>query len=165
MAGNFKKISICTLTFIVIGVLEQAPVLALTIASTQATSITESSPGVSGSQVVNVLSNGEITDETNSEKNELLLLATRNMEEIIQASEVSVVTIDETTRYYIAQTPVTKQDTFTPAYRNVWVKPNDVPPKRKVPEPSTVLGLMSMIGWFGTQRKGRTANKSGSKIA
>lgn len=155
MASNLKKIGICALTFVAIGVLEQRPLWALTIASTQVTSIPESSSDFNRSQKVNLLRDGEITYETNTAENELLSLAKGNVDKIIQASEVSVVQIDEQTHYYITQKPAIAQQTFTPSYSNVWAKQDDLPPRRKVPEPSAILGLIAMLGWFKIQRKER----------
>ncbi|MBH8574747.1 hypothetical protein I8752_17300 [Nostocaceae cyanobacterium CENA369] len=161
MAVNLQKIGICVLTLVAIGVLQQRPVWALTTASAQAISITENSLDVNSSQIAHLQSMEETTGESNSKTNELLLLAERNIEKIIQNNQVSMVTLDETTRYYVAQTPAATQDSFIPSYRNVWVKLNDAPIRRKVPEPSALLGLVAMVGWLVTQGQTKQARNLG----
>lgn len=153
IASNLKRISICALTFVVIGVLDQHPVKALTTALTPATLLTESYLDVGSSLTANTLSDREITEKSNSQANELILLAKVNTDEIIQASQVTEVTVNETTRYYINQESVGTQQTYTPAYRNTYANITNAPSKRKVPEPSALLGLIAIIGWLGTQRQ------------
>ncbi|MDF2387918.1 hypothetical protein JMG10_41130 [Nostoc ellipsosporum NOK] len=160
MVGNLRKIGICALTFAVIGVLEQRPLWALTTASTSATLLTEIYPDVGSYQAANTHSIGEVTDKSNLETNELILLAKRNTEEISQASQVTQVTVDDTTRYYITQEPTATQENYTPSYRNIFAKVTNAPRKRKVPEPSALLGLIAMIGYFGTQGRNWGTDKS-----
>ncbi|MBH8565708.1 hypothetical protein I8748_26635 [Nostoc sp. CENA67] len=160
MAGNLKKIGICALTFAVIGVLCQRPLWALTTASTPATLLTKIYLDVDSHQAANTLSIGEVTDESNLEANELILLAKRNTEEISQVSQVTEVRVDDTTRYYITQEPTATQQTYTPLYRNTLAKVTNAPRKRKVPEPSALVGLIAMIGWFGTQGQNSRTYKS-----
>jgi hypothetical protein len=152
IASNLKKISICALTFVVIGVLDQHSVRALTTASTPATLLTESYLDVGSSLTGNTLSVGEVTDESNSQTNELILLGFSKTDEIIQASQVTQVTVDATS-YYITKESAATQQTYTPAYRNTYANITNASSKRKVPEPSTLLGLIALISWFATQRR------------
>jgi hypothetical protein len=81
---------------------------------------------------------------------QLLQKAESNIEEIIQASEVSSETIDGKTFYkYHGDTNINKN---THTYTNTWKAPAS-PPKRRIPEPSTILGLIAIASLFVTQRK------------
>ncbi|MBH8556209.1 hypothetical protein I8751_28535 [Nostocaceae cyanobacterium CENA357] len=141
MASNFKNISICATIFTFIGVLEHRPLWALT------TPLTKTRPDIGSSQGVDTLNVGEVTDT----KNELLLLAKRNIQEIIPASESNVVISNATRSYYIAKQSASQQQTYTLSYRNIWTQQNNLLRKRKVPEPSAIVGLIAMVSWLKTQ--------------
>jgi hypothetical protein len=134
MASNLKKISTCAAVFAFIGGLGHRPAWALT------SSLTETHPGISSYQDVD-------TVVRNLESNELLLLANRNIKEIILASESTVVTDN------ISKQPAGQQQTYTLAYRNTWTQQSNLPRRRKVPESSVIVGLVAMVGWLGTQRR------------
>jgi hypothetical protein len=80
---------------------------------------------------------------TGNEVSQLLEKTESNIGEIIQASEVSNETIDGTTyyKYYVGDTKFRTKETFT--YTNTWKAPAS-PPKRRIPEPSTILGLIAI---------------------
>jgi hypothetical protein len=82
-------------------------------------------------------------DTTGNEVSQLLQKAESNIEEITQASEVSNETIDGTTyyKYYVGDTKFRTKETLT--YTNTWKAPA-LPPKRRIPEPSTILGLIAI---------------------
>jgi len=82
---------------------------------------------------------------------QLLQKAESNIEEITQASEVSNEIIDGKTfyKYQLGDTNINKN---THTYTNTWKAPAS-PPKRKIPEPSTILGLIAIASLFVTQRK------------
>lgn len=87
---------------------------------------------------------------TGNQVSQLLQKAESNIEEITQASEVSNEIIDGKTFYkYHGDTNINKN---THTYTNTWKAPAS-PPKRKIPEPSTILGLIAMGSLFVTQRK------------
>jgi hypothetical protein len=81
---------------------------------------------------------------------QLLQKAESNIEEIIQASEVSSETIDGKIfyKYDFEDTKYRTKNTLT--YTNTWKAPVS-PPKRRIPEPSTILGLIAIAGLFVTQ--------------
>lgn len=89
---------------------------------------------------------------TGNQVSQLLQKAESNIEEIIQASEVSSETIDGKTfyKYYLGDTKSKTKETLT--YTNTWKAPAS-PPKRRIPEPSTILGLIAIASLFVTQRK------------
>lgn len=89
---------------------------------------------------------------TGNQVSQLLEKAESNIEEIIQASEVSNETIDGKTfyKYYLGDTKSKTKETLT--YTNTWKAPAS-PPKRRIPEPSTILGLIAIASLFVTQRK------------
>ncbi|MBW4478110.1 MAG: hypothetical protein KME54_14890 [Tolypothrix brevis GSE-NOS-MK-07-07A] len=80
---------------------------------------------------------------TGNEVSQLLEKTESNIGEIIQASEVSNETIDGTTyyKYYVGDTKSRTKETLT--YTNTWKAPAS-PPKRRIPEPSTILGLIAI---------------------
>jgi hypothetical protein len=80
---------------------------------------------------------------TGNEVSQLLEKTESNIGEIIQASEVSNETIDGTTyyKYYVGDTKSRTKETLT--YTNTWKAPPS-PPKRRIPEPSTILGLIAI---------------------
>ncbi|NEU73238.1 PEP-CTERM sorting domain-containing protein [Hassallia byssoidea VB512170] len=87
---------------------------------------------------------------TGNQVSQLLQKAESNIEEIIQASEVSSETIDGKTFYkYHGDTNKAKN---TDTYTNTWKAPAS-PPKRRIPEPSTILGLIAIASLFVTQRQ------------
>ncbi|WP_029635267.1 PEP-CTERM sorting domain-containing protein [[Scytonema hofmanni] UTEX B 1581] len=89
---------------------------------------------------------------TGNQASQLLQKAESNIEEIIQASEVSNETIDGTTyyKYYVGDTKFKTKETLT--YTNTWKAPPS-PPKRRIPEPSTILGLIAIASLFVTQHQ------------
>ncbi|MBD0261724.1 MAG: PEP-CTERM sorting domain-containing protein [Tolypothrix sp. Co-bin9] len=85
-----------------------------------------------------------------NEVSQLLQKAETSIQEIIQASEVSSETIDGKTFFiYHGDTNITPN---THTYTNTWKAPAS-PPKRKIPEPSTILGLIAIASLFVTQRQ------------
>ncbi|MEA5502538.1 PEP-CTERM sorting domain-containing protein [Halotia wernerae UHCC 0503] len=146
MASNLKKIGICAAIFAFIGALKHRPLWALT------TPMTETPPDIGSYQDADTLNAREITDTSNLVSNELLLLANRNIKEMIPASESTVVT-DNATRYYITKQPSGQKQAYKLSYRNIWTQQSNLPRKRKVPEPSVIVGLGAMVGWLGTQRR------------
>ncbi len=138
MASKLKKISIFTAIFAFIGVSGHRPLWALTTTN----------PDIDSYQQVDTLDIGEITDASNN----LLLLANRNLKEIIPTSESTVVT-DNATRYYITKQPTSQQQAYILSYRNIWTLQSNLPRRRKVPEPPAIVGLLAMLGWLGTQRR------------
>jgi hypothetical protein len=89
---------------------------------------------------------------TGNQVSQLLQKAESNIEEIIQASEVSSETIDGKTfyKYQLGDTKSKTKETLT--YTNTWKAPAS-PPKRRIPEPSTILGLIAIASLFVTQRQ------------
>lgn len=87
---------------------------------------------------------------TGNEVSQLLQKAESNIEEVIQASEVSNETIDGKTfyKYYVGHNKA--KETLT--YTNTWKEPAS-PPKRRIPEPSTILGLIAIASLFLTQQR------------
>lgn len=91
-----------------------------------------------------------IGNEADNEVPQLLQKAGTNIQEIIQASEVSSQTIDGKTFYkYHVDTNISQN---TDTYTNTWKEPAS-PPKRRIPEPSTILGLIAIASLFVTQRQ------------
>jgi hypothetical protein len=87
---------------------------------------------------------------TGNQVSQLLQKAESNIQEITQASEVSSEIIDGKTFYkYHGDTNINKN---THTYTNTWKAPAS-PPKRKIPEPSTILGLIAIASLFVTQRQ------------
>jgi len=87
---------------------------------------------------------------TDNQVSQLLQKAGTNIQEIIQASEVSSQTIDGKTFFiYRGDTNITPN---THTYTNTWKAPTS-PPKRTIPEPSTMLGLIAIASLFVTQRQ------------
>lgn len=86
-------------------------------------------------------------DTTANSVSQLLQKTDSNIQTIIQASEVSQRTIDGTTFYKYYST--TKD---TNLYTNTWKAPAS-PPKRKIPEPSTIIGLIAIACLFRSQRQ------------
>jgi hypothetical protein len=82
-------------------------------------------------------------DTTGNQASQLLQKAENNIEEITQASEVSNETINGTTyyKYYVGDIKSKTKETLT--YTNTWKAPPS-PPKRRIPEPSTILGLIAI---------------------
>lgn len=89
---------------------------------------------------------------TGNQVSQLLQKAESNIQEITQASEVSNEIIDGKIfyKYHLGDTKSKTKETLT--YTNTW-KPPASPPKRKIPEPSTILGLIAIASLFVTQRK------------
>ncbi|MCV3217560.1 PEP-CTERM sorting domain-containing protein [Plectonema radiosum NIES-515] len=92
------------------------------------------------------------TYTTDNQVSQLLQKAQSNIGEIIQASEVSNETIDGKTfyKYDVGDTNSKTKETLT--YTNTWKAPAS-PPKRRIPEPSTILGLTAIASLFVTQRQ------------
>jgi hypothetical protein len=87
---------------------------------------------------------------TDNQVSQLLQKAGTNIQEIIQASEVSSQTIDGKTFYkYHGNTNITP-DTHT--YTNTWKAPAS-PPKRRIPEPSTILGLIAIASLLPSAKR------------
>lgn len=91
-------------------------------------------------------------DTTPNPVSQLLQKTDSNIQTIIQASEVSQRTIDGTTfyKYYLGNAKSISKDANL--YTNTWKAPAS-PPKRKIPEPSTIIGLIAMGCLFRTQRQ------------
>ena len=89
---------------------------------------------------------------TGNQVSQLLEKAESNIEEIVQASEVSNETIDGKTyyKYYVGDTKFKTKETLK--YTNIWKAPAS-PPKRRIPEPSAILGLIAIASLFVTQRQ------------
>ncbi|MGI2905928.1 PEP-CTERM sorting domain-containing protein [Tolypothrix sp. VBCCA 56010] len=89
---------------------------------------------------------------TGNQVSQLLQKAESNIQEITQASEVSNEIIDGKTfyRYHLGDTKYKTKETLT--YTNTWKAPAS-PPKRRIPEPSTILGLIAIASLFVTQRQ------------
>jgi len=89
---------------------------------------------------------------TGNQVSQLLEKTETNIEEITQASKVSNETIDGTTyyKYYVGDTKYKTKETLT--YTNTWKAPPS-PPKRRIPEPSTILGLIAIASLFVTQHQ------------
>ncbi len=138
MASKLQKIGICAVIFAStsIGLSGHRPLWALT-----------PSPDIGSFPKANTLNDGKITDA----RNELPLLANLKELEIITVSESTVMT-DNATRYYITKQPAVQQ-TYTLPYRNIWTQQSNLPRKRKVPEPSVIVGLIAMVSWLGTQHR------------
>jgi hypothetical protein len=92
------------------------------------------------------------TYTTSNEVSQLLQKAESNIGEIIQASEVSNETIDGTTFYKYDVGDINSKTKETLTYTNTWKAPAS-PPKRRIPEPSTILGLIAIASLFVTQRQ------------
>ncbi|WGV24519.1 hypothetical protein [Halotia branconii] len=138
MASKFPKIVFCAVIFAStsIGLSGHRPLRALTPPL-----------DIVSSLEANTLNDGEITDASDLEGNELLLLASRNIKEITPASESNVVT-DNATRYYITKQSASQRQAHILSYRNIWTQQSNLPHKRKVPEPSVIVGLIAMVGWL-----------------
>ena len=91
-------------------------------------------------------------DTTANSVSQLLQKTDSNIQTIIQASEVSQRTIDGTTfyKYYLGNAKSITKDANL--YTNIWKAPAS-PPKRKIPEPSTIIGLIAIACLFRTQRQ------------
>jgi hypothetical protein len=137
MGANINKIGIYTSIFVVIGAIATAPA--------QANSLQNFT-----SDTNNLDKNNQDNDIGDLTQNELLQGAKRQLEEITEASNFAQNTVDRTT-YYIYNTSPSQDDTQTSIYTNTW-KPADPPPKRKIPEPSALLGLIAISGWLTIQR-------------
>ncbi|WP_089125899.1 PEP-CTERM sorting domain-containing protein [Tolypothrix sp. NIES-4075] len=89
---------------------------------------------------------------TGNQVSQLLQKLESNIQEITQASEVSNEIIDGKTfyKYHLGDTKSKTKETLT--YTNTWKAPAS-PPKRKIPEPSTILGLIAIASLFVTQQR------------
>jgi hypothetical protein len=99
-------------------------------------------------------------DQTNPlVRDNLLQTAATKIEEIVQASEVLQVTIDDTItyRYNINTTKSEARDAvpklYAGPYSNIWTPATSAPPKKEIPEPSLILGLIAVSGLFMTQHQ------------
>ena len=148
MVDKLKKISIYVATFAVVGTLGQHPLRAFT--TEQATFLASTNVSGGSFQDANI---------SNFNQNELLSLAASNLEEITPDSEVTEMTIDDGTTRYIHSFQTEKlavsavqPETYTHPYSNRWADVNSPPPRRRIPEPSALLGLIAIASLFGTQR-------------
>jgi hypothetical protein len=148
MAGKLRNISIYAGTFLVVGALGQHPLRAFT--TKQATFLASSNVSSGSFQDANT---------SNFNQNELLSLAASNLEEITPDSEVTEMTIDDGTTRYIHSfqseklaVSAVQPETYTHPYSNRWADVNSPPPRRRVPEPSALLGLIAIASLFGTQQ-------------
>jgi hypothetical protein len=102
--------------------------------------------------------NSDLITTNDLTKDELLQGVKRDVEEITEASNFTQYTIGDTT-YYKYYSPPSPDDTTDSGnrqpeiniYTNTW-KPADPPAKRKIPEPSALLGLIAISGWLIIQR-------------
>jgi hypothetical protein len=148
MVDKLKKISIYVGTFAVVGALGQHPLGAFT--TEQATFLASSNVSSGSFQDINI---------SNFNQNELLLLAASNLEEITPDNEVTEMTTDDGTTRYIHSFETEKlavsavqPETDTHPYSNRWADVNSPPPKRRIPEPSALVGLIAIASLFGTQQ-------------
>ncbi|MBE9004068.1 hypothetical protein IQ259_03255 [Fortiea sp. LEGE XX443] len=152
MVSSIVKISIYATSFAVISVLGQHPLWAFSN-----TSLRNNSP--------------QATDTSNSTENDLLLRAARNIEVMNSKPEATEETIDSTNHYYspsfipeqtstVSAAPLS---TYIHPYSNKWTNLSSASPqKRKVPEPSVMLGLIAIASWFGIQRQTKKAQSKKS---
>ena len=89
---------------------------------------------------------------TGNQVSQLLEKAQSNIQQITEYRKVSNETIDGTTyyKYYVGDTKFKTKETLT--YTNTWKAPVP-PPKRRIPEPSTILGLIAIASLFVTQHQ------------
>jgi hypothetical protein len=140
MASNLLKISIFVATLAVIGALEQRPLWA--------SNTYVSSPDL------------EESDDATDNSYDLLLRAARNLEEMNSQGEVNEETVDDTNNYYSSQlpTPISSAPlaTYVHPYSNKWTQLNSaLVQRRKIPEPSMLVGLIAIFGWFAKNAKVR----------
>jgi len=135
MVSNILKLSICAVSFAVMGTLGQQSVWAFSN-----TSLLENS--------------SQAADTSNSAENNLLLRNVRNIEVMNSKPEIA----DYYTPSFIPESSsavsAAQLSTYIPPYSNRWANLSTASPRpRKVPEPSAVLGLMAIASWLGMQQK------------
>ncbi len=139
MAGTIKKIGNYGLIITVIGAITAAP-----------------------AKAVNLI--GSTTEELNIDQinkleplqEELLKEAQTSVNAAIKASEITEETVNGKKIYNYQPRNTSdiaiQTQPYTTIYSNVWKAP-ELPPPRKVPEPSALLGLITIAGLFFTQRQ------------
>ncbi|MCC5638896.1 PEP-CTERM sorting domain-containing protein [Nostoc sp. CHAB 5844] len=153
MVSDILKLSICAVSFVVIGALGQQPLWAFS-----------NTPLIDNSS--------QATNTSNSAENDLLLRATRNIEVMNSKPEVAHEEMESTNHDYtpsfIPKQPTTVSaaplSTYIHPYSNRWANLSSTSLRpRQVPEPSTMLGLIAIAGWFGIQHKIKKVNTNSYK--
>ncbi|MFH7030552.1 MAG: PEP-CTERM sorting domain-containing protein [Heteroscytonema crispum UTEX LB 1556] len=158
MGANINKIGIYTSIVVAIGAIATAPAQATSLQNFTSDTNNFDGNNQDKTDTSNLITTNDLT------KDQLLQEAKRNVEQITEASNFTQNTVDGTT-YYIYNSPPSQDDTTDPGnkqpqtsiYTNTW-KSAEPAPRRKIPEPSALLGLIAISGWLTIQRlKKKTA--------